>query len=381
MTAYGLFALVQMLGIFTQAAVDYGFSFTATRSVVQVKDDRIERGAILVNVTAAKILIYGACLVVLFLASHLFLWNEYSEVIQAYFPYSLLTVSSLLIPIWYFQGIGDIFRAAIFTSFARISSLVVIVVFVGADSTLTDIAWLYSAPAVVVALFFWMTSLPERPGWRLVSRHRVVHVLKQGRHIFVTNILSIGVTNAGPLIISMVSGPAAVGVFAAAERVAKTISYIYGPLTQVIYPRVVSAFKIGHLSGVQYIKKVMILYICSGIFFGAAGFWGSDSIMGLLGAPEADASLILRWLSVWVVISVVNNVMGLQLLTALDLSQYYMRGFLGSSLIYIVLAVLLTHYFSSIGPAIALLMSEFCLSIYLTLKAKKLMAYDDERSR
>lgn len=373
---YGLFVLVQMFGLLTQAVVDYGFPFTATRAVVNVKNDCVERNLILVNVTIAKIGLYLFCLILATFASLVYTGMDYAVVLKAYFPYSLLTLSSLLIPLWYFQGLGDISRAAIFTSIARLSSLLILFIFVRPTSTLFYIAWLYSIPGVMVAAFFWLTSLPERADWRLVRMHRVKSLLEEGRHVFATNVLSIGLTNAGPFIISTVSGSATVGLYAAAERVAKTISYIYGPLTQAIYPRVVAAFQVGHESGIDFLKRVLLLYIGSGIVLGAIAFFGADYIMAVLGATNGESANVLRWLAVWVLVSIVNNVVGLQLLTALDLSRYYMKCFLVSSLVYLASAFLLTRSLVIVGPAVALLIGEACLFALVAIKARKLMSRD-----
>lgn len=373
---YGLFALVQVLGLLTQAVVDYGFSFTATRSVVSARDDRAKCCAILVNVTVAKAGLYAVCLMVAALAALVFHESVYSPVLTGYFPYSLLSVSSLLIPLWYFQGMGDVHRAAIFTGLARVVSLVALFFFVHPASSLVEIALLYTVPGVVVAGYFWFTALPARPDWRLLDWQQVRSLLADGRHIFATNVLSIGLTNAGPLIISTVAGPATVGLYSAAERVAKTISYIYGPLTQAIYPRVVSSFQSGQSQGIRFLKRVMALYLGSGLVLGALAFFGADYIMAKLGAPGTESSLVLKLLAIWVLISIANNVTGLQLLTALGQSRYYMRCFLASALVYLISAFLLTYAWAIIGPAIALMAGETCLFILVAMKARSVLAYD-----
>lgn len=380
MTAYGLFALVQILGLFTQAIVDYGFSFTATRSVVNARHDAKERNAIFVNVTAVKVGLYIACMALVSVALVAAPWSKYALVFEAFFPYSILTLSSLLVPLWYFQGLGDVQRAALFTGLARISSLVALLAFVSPESSLVSIGWLYSLPGLLVAGIFWATSLPERPDWQQIQWRRMKVLLDEGRHVFATNVLSIGLTNSGPFIISTVSTPTVVGLYAVAERVAKTMSYIYGPLTQVIYPRVVAAFQGGHEKGVHFIKRVMVLYIGSGVVMGAVAFFGAGYIMTLLGANDSKSAVVLRWLAMWIVVSVANNVTGLQLLTALGMSRYYMRCFFASALIYLVCAFLFTSEFSAIGPAVALMIGEMCLFIMILTKARKLLAHDYARS-
>lgn len=381
MKEYGLFALIQVLGLLTQAIVDYGFSFTATRSVVNARDNRWECNSLLVNVTAAKISLLALCLLTAGLARALLDRADYSAVLLSYFPYSILTLSSILIPLWYFQGIGDLGRAALFTGLARVSSLVAVFIFVRPDTSLFAIALLYTFPALLVASYFWLRELPERPDWRMLEWKNIRSLLIDGRHIFATNALSIGLTNAGPLIISMASGSAVVGAYSAAERVAKTVSYVYGPLTQVVYPRVVASFAKGRYFGIEYLRRVGILYLATGFSVCALIFFGSSYIMKLIGVTDPTSSVILKILSVWVVVSIANNVLGLQLLSALGQTRHYMRCFLASAIVYLAAAFMLTAKFSAMGPALSLSLSEISLFSLVIIKAKQLLGSDHDAAR
>lgn len=373
MDVYGLFVLVQVVGLLTQAVVDYGFSFSATRMVVDKKNELIDRNSLLVNVTSAKIALYAFCfgsvgLILLLMP----LDARRTTVALAYFPYSLLTVGSILIPLWYFQGIGTIVRAAFYMSFSRILSLVAIAALIDSRSSLEEISIVYSLPAMLTALVFWGT-MKERPMWRLVAWEKICTLLADGRHVFATNVLSIGVTNSGPIIVSMAYEPVQVGLYAAAERIAKTISYVYGPLTQAVYPRVVSAFKESKEVGVTFIKKIGAIYIGIGFLMCLIVFLAAESIMNAIGVDVA-ASHALRWLCIWVLVSILNNVIGLQMLNALGFSRYYMRSFVVAVVIYFMLALFLTYYVSPFAPAIALLIGELTLTSFLAWKVVAIVA-------
>ena len=101
--------------------------------------------------------------------------------------------------------------------------------------------------------------------------------------------------------------------------------------------------------------------------------------MGLVGAQGEASVKILKWLSVWVMVGVMNNIVGLQLLGALGATRYYMRSFVVSSLAYVGLAFLLTQN-SVAGPAIALLIGEVILLFLVVVKAIKITGGNREIS-
>jgi PST family polysaccharide transporter len=376
MQEYGRFALVQVLGLLTQAVVDYGFSFTATRAVVNMRHDSEACGSLLVNVTLARIGLLLICLLVAAVGYAICDRADYAAVLLCYFPYSLLTLSSIIIPLWYFQGIGNVGRAAFFTGMSRLCSLATVFLLVHPGSDLSSVAFLYSMPALLVAVYFWFRELPAMPDWGKINWREMQALLVEGRHVFATNALSIGLTNSGPLIISAANGAAAVGIYSAAERVAKTVSYVYGPLTQAVYPRVVAAFSSGKREGIGYVKGVAVLYFGMALGLCSLTFFGSAEIMRMLGVTEIAAVFILKILSIWVIISVANNIIGLQLLTALGQSRHYMRCFLACTLIYVTSSFCFTIMFDATGPAFALTLSEACLFSLVAHRAKKILSED-----
>ncbi|WP_405213880.1 oligosaccharide flippase family protein [Deinococcus sp. SM5_A1] len=362
---YGEFATFQAIIAYGLVVTDYGFQLSATRKVAGFIEKNKNTKSLYVNVTIARVILGLAALAIMCVLA-LLLPNILLS-LPIFVAFVVIIMSNAFTPIWLFQGFQRMVTVSILILFSRIGSIIFTFLLVQSSQDVDKALWAQALGfALPVCFALWQAQKlvqgAEKPTWVGVKRE-----FTDGWPIFQTSLFGILLTNSGVLILSAVAGSQVAGGYAAIERVAKGVATMLSPVTQSIYPRISAAFARSHEEGVDIIirfgRPLLVASLLLAVFLITISVFGG--VGWLFGQEYQRYAGVLFVLSPWMILGVVNNILGIQYLINTGQQTWYATAFTASSIFGLVLFLTLSRIWSYWGIAWGLVLGEFMLSIAL----------------
>lgn len=367
---FGKYAICLSISAYLQVIVDYGFAFSASRHISQHRGDKAYVSRVYWATNLIKIAICIGVFPVYFCAVK-FMVSE-KEMQFALFSTYLLIVGNTIFPIWFYQGIEKLKIIAIVNFVSRISSCL-LVIFIVKDSGDIALALSLQALPIIVGGIITNSNIIFRR-YVFFTMPRFLDIKKNfidGWDIFVATLASTVLTNSAVFILSIFSTPSVVGFYAATERIVKAVVSLFGPLTQSLYPYSCKKFGISFSSGMDAVNKTGKFLACGAFLVSILLLVGWGIIESFLKLPTGSF-YIACILTGWLFFGVINNILGIQILSASGHAKSYSKIFLISASLTLILLFVLVPFFDSFGAASAVTLGETVLFLILLLKVKKL---------
>lgn len=372
-STYGVFAVALNWVTYFQMIVEYGFDLSATKRVVEASKDPNRLGGLVSAVVAARLLLVALCLAVTgVLAASCAATDEQLGCMVVLF--SMLIGIALQLN-WLFLGLQDMKFITVATAVARAVSAVLIVLMVNRSDQLLLYAFLYSftflLSGVLTHVFAW-----KKYHVRFVPiGFRDIRVaFKDGFPLFLSYAASKIISNVGVTVLSVFQTTAVVGSYAVALKIPQIINMMFSPVSQALYPRVNEVCLRSRAEAKRYVLRlaapiVVAFAVClAGIVFLRA------PLVGLLfGEDYLSCADVLIPLALWVLLGVVNNFLGVQLLIPFGYQAVYSKLILADSVLSLVLNVALGAVFGAMGVASAVAIAEAALTALLLISLRKVV--------
>ncbi len=286
---WGRLAVAQSFGLYLTTVLEYGFNLSATR---EIATDPRQANAIAGRVLAAQVGLYlvGALLAVLILPRFAIFQED-----------SLLILTTLIWVIpqgislqWLFQGLDRLPLLALATLGARLLGLAGLFTFVRTPHDLSTALMVQAIPSLILlglaAAFVLRETGLARPKlievWSTLQASFLLFVYRAGLNVHAA---------AMAFLLGCVAPPEIVGIYAAAERVAKAALSFLDPLTLTLFPRLASLAG-GAQRHLAWRGTGALLLV--GTLLGAALFFGAPFLVpALLGERFRPAIDVLRILA------------------------------------------------------------------------------------
>lgn len=370
---YGIYASLQLISVYAIAIVDYSFLITGVRKIAGRSAEDNEQ--IFSDITAARIFLSAIGILVFVFCIQLlpqFQSLSYNFKIEALLAIALLLIGNALTPIWFYQGLQDMRTGAILIFFSRLFGNVLIFIIVRRDSDYIVAFFCQSAAYLlsgIVGILFLCNSI----SLRLPKLSNVLAEMKEGWHLFSTSILGIFISSAGTLVLGAATNITVAGGYSAIERLVKAVLSLIAPFTQAIFPRISAAFKISSDSGqkewLKYSGLTTAIAVAATIFMIAIYFLRIST--WILGEQYSSFAIVALILSPWILFSVLNNLIGIQLFSNIGEQKYYAACFSICAFIYLILCIYLSKLFGFRGAAASLATAEGILFLMLGFKCLK----------
>lgn len=367
---FGKYALCLSVAAYLQVIVDYGFSFSASRKISQQREDKRYISRVYWATSLIKICI--SCLLLPFYILAINIATTDNVMIYALSTTFLLTLGNTIFPIWFYQGIEKLKIIAILNFTSRITSCVLVVLFVNEKSDVGLAILLQAMPVIIAGVIANLNVIYQKyiifefPVWADVKSN-----FMEGWDIFVATLASTILTNSAVFVLGIYTTPSVVGFYAAVERIIRSVVSLFAPITQSLYPYNCKNFGVSFSVGLASVNKTGRPLALVALFVSLIILSGWDYVVDFLNLPDGTF-YIACVLSAWLFFGVVNNIFGIQILSASGHAKLYSRAFMLSALLTLALLLLIVPSLASIGAAIAVAVGEFILFILLLWKVRKL---------
>lgn len=363
MEMYGLMAFAQSFAQYFTILTDYGFNFSATRSIAQQREDRVAVSRLFWAVFLIKLILMllGALLLVGIVH---FVPRFHRDAPFFYVGY-VAVVGNVLFPVWYFQGIEKMRYISVVIGIARLFSAAMLFVFVHrpTDALLAlgiqaGGLLLSGIAGVIIVLSHFRVKL-VRPRTAEIRR-----ALTDGWHLFVSTAAISLYTNTNVFLVGILAGNVEAGYFSAAEKLIRAMNGLIFPLSQAIFPHVNTLVKESRESALRFSRKTLrllapltlvpslvILIFAAQIAHLAFGHYGTGSIA------------VIRWIALLPFIIAVSNVLGVQTMIPFGLDRQFSRILISAGVFNVLLAIVLIKLFGAAGAGASVLATETLVTV------------------
>jgi len=210
----------------------------------------------------------------------------------------------------------------------------------------------------------------------MFSYKNCIDGLRMGRSLFLiklgTSIYNIGNTFIFGLFVPLEY----VGFFAGADKIVKAARELLRPISLTFFPRISNLISRKRIEdAIIYIKFSAIGMGFGGIFIGIVLYMFSPVFVRIIfGTGYEETIISLKILSLLPFIVSMSNILGIQWMIPLGMDKQFLVIIFFASLINILLIVILGSKFFHVGMALALVLTELIISLFLftTLLDKKL---------
>ena len=359
---YGIYAYVFMVIQYIILFSTYGFNFSATKQISQLRDDNAAVTRIYNAVIGCKTLI-ALVLVVAVVACSRWVFEE-SIGFEMFLLGTGMILGDIMNPVWLFQGMEKMKYMTLVNSTSKIL-FTVLVFFVVRSVDDFYLLILLNSCGYLLAGVLSLVLVRKQFGVRLGIPHfkDMIAQLKDGGAMFGSTFGMNLYRNAHVLILKHLASNEAVGLFSAAEKVIHGFQSVIQPAAQALFPHVSLRFKGRSVKeNVALMKKVMLPFV--GFAFVAALFvyifapWISDV---LCGTEFRECVPLIRIMSLVIIFGEVNCIAGIVGLVNMDRQNYFFRSVLITGVCSCIITLALVHSCGAYAGAISLSASEALL--------------------
>lgn len=350
-----------IIGYFT-VLTDYGFNFTATREVSLNRSNPEKLNEIFNSVMTIKLILF--LLSFLILTFLIISFNKFSVDPWLYYLTLGTVLGQVLFPVWFFQGVEQMKYITIINIVSKVFFTISIFLMVKHSSDYLLVPLLTSLGGIFAGIYsLYLIRKNFQIKFKLQKIKVVLSYLKGGSNLFLTSALSNLLISSGTVILAFVSNNTIVGYYSAVEKLFRAIVGLFTPITQALYP--ISCRKVNHQETAKaYIKKLMIVIGSMALSVAIIVAIFSNEIITLVyGFGYQIYSYILAVMMIWLFFGVVNNIIGIQYLSAMRKDKLYTSSFIVAGLVTVLLNFILIPHLLINGILVSMIFGEILLTL------------------
>lgn len=366
---YGDFSLALNWILYFQVIVEYGFGYWGSRRVATSGKEQLQDTYSMIITARIMLLIFSF---VAMSSVYVCSGKEISHFICMSILFLMVFGVTFQLT-WLFQGMQDMKFITMINAGSRTISVLLIFALVKHSSDVYLYCFLYSCTYIFSAVIgLFMANKMYGLKVRLCNFKSAKKALIAAWPLFISQAMSKVLSGFGVTILGMTATSSMVGIYSAIYKIPYTMALFFNPISQASYPDISAAFSKSEEAGYRRVKKIALLVVP--LFFGAAfiiALFNHPIVWLLFGEEYANQSVILIPLSMWFVLSVINNFLGIQILVASGHQKEYSRAFMVSAISSVILYVVLGSVWGILGIAFSTFAAELILTALLIYNVRK----------
>lgn len=372
-TNYGVFSSSINLIIYFQVIVEYGFDLSGARKIALNRNIN-NVSLTYTRITISKIILCIFSFILMVAVSTLFHFPRY-QFTNMLILYTMI-LGTAFQQTWLFQGLEDMKFITITSVLSRTISVVLIFLLIKNSGQVYLYSTLYALTYLLMGIInFFIARVKYNLRFQKVKLYDIYQELLDGWYLFTTSAMSKIFSGIGITVLVFCSTDYHVGIYNAIYKIPLIMKMIFAPIGQVIYPHISKYYLKSFEEGVLRTKIISKYIVGSFIIIGVLLAINSNTIIKVLYGDEYTLySQILIPLIVWMVFSIINNLLGIQILVASGHLKEYSKAFRIGVLCIIIFNLILGVLWNIYGVSIAAMLSEMILSFaifYQILKIRK----------
>jgi len=362
---YGLLSFSQAFLQYFILLTDYGFNFTATKKISIYRDDATKLSRIFIN----TIIIKGclALLSLIILISIVLLIPKFKNDLVIYlFSYGSI-IGSVLLPVWFFQGIEKMKYITGLTLLSKLLFTVLIFYFIKNQSDYIFVPLLNSIGSVLAGIISLVIIFKKiELNSAIFDKKMIIHDLFDGWYLFLSSFARSFYSVSNSFILGLLTDNITVGYFSAGEKIVSAIQGLITPISQSVYPYISKLAAKSKNETLLFLKKLFFIFAGFGMLLSIILFIFAELIVGILLGNQYYISItIIKMLACLPFISAINNVFGVQTLLPFGLNKAFSTIVIKAGFINLIMAIFLIPIYSYKGICVSVVLTEIIITILL----------------
>lgn len=368
---YGIFSSALNLVGYFQVIVQYGFNLSGSRKVALAKE-KDELCEIYSRITLSKLFLCAVTFFSMIIIS-LFLNINKTQLLCMGILYSMV-LGTALQQTWLFQGLQDMKYITVISVISRIISVILIFMLINNSKQVYLYCNLYSLTFLLMGIFSALIiRLKYNICLKKIKIFDLFDELRDGWYLFTTSAMSKIFSGIGITVLTFTSTDSSVGIYSAIQKIPLIITMMYAPIGQVIYPYVSKYYETSFNSGIKKIKNISKFIIPPFVIISLIMIFSSKLIVNILyGFQYSMYSQVLIPLIFWMMLSILNNLLGIQILVASGHLKEYSISFRIGVVAILLFNIVLGSLGGMNGIAIAAMLAELTLTISIIIQIIKI---------
>jgi len=333
----------------------FGLALYGTRTIAYYRDDLEQRNRVFWDLTYLKFVITFIS-VALYLILSLSFDSKYFMIllIQA------LNILSAGIEItWFFNGMEDLQKIAVRNIATRLTGTALIFILVKTPDDIWIYVMIFSLTGVISNLVLWQYLKDYKVGFKSISFSGIKTHFVACIGLFMSSMIAILYTYLDRTILGSIASDSEVGHYAMANKLLMMTIGIVSCLGTVMLPRISNVFAQGNLDLVKHYTSLSFNFMVMFSIYIAAGFLGASAefVPWFLGNDFLPVTNLLNISSFTVILIVISNVFGMQLLIPMGREKEYNISLIIGIVSLVTFSVILVPHYKAIGTCISLVIS------------------------
>lgn len=354
-TEWGALAFAEAFANTVALVLEYGFGFSAARTVSQCRDDPERRSRTLGSVLGAQLGMSGVAAIATGAAIFILKSPGQSRLL----PFALLSaIFRALNPIWYFQALERVRAVAAVYMVSNLLLIAAVLFLVRSANqgwlVLALKASFLMASCSVTLLLAYRDTPATWP-----SACEIWRVLRDGWSLFLFRGSAMLYTTANVLLLGLIASPPVVAWFAGAEKISRAAAGAIMPLAQAFYPRINYLIQTDRRSAQRTALAAARIITAAGAAIGLALWFAAPLLIRVALGPGFERSIpVLRVLSVVPPLMAVSTVVGVQWMLPLKMDRQFTTIIFVAGALNVLIAPMLARSFGEVGMASSVVLAE-----------------------
>lgn len=367
MDLYGLLAFAQSFAQYFTIFTDYGFNYSATRSIARSLEDGDAISRLYSTVLFIKITLTAIGAVVLWVV--VLTVPRFHRDAEFFLVAYLAVVGNALFPIWYFQGIAKMRYISIIAGGSRVAAAVALFIFVHHPQD-AQLANLIQSLGILISgitgFLFSFTHFHIKLRWPGFADLR--SALVEGWHLFVSTAAISMYTNTNLFLVGMLSTNLEAGYFAAAQKLIRAMQGLVQPVAQAIFPHVNLLAAQSKERALVFTRRILrwtgtLMLVPSLLVI----VFAKPIAVIVLGHAGAGSAPVIRWIGMLPFLIAVSNILGVQTMIPFGLDKQFSRILIAAGILNLLIAIPMTHFFAAQGAGAAVLIAETFVTVVMLI--------------
>jgi PST family polysaccharide transporter len=360
---FGAVAFGQSLMMYFVLMVNYGFDWSATRTISVQRDNLYQVSRTASAVLGTKVLLTIISFAVL---SFLIAWvPRFREMAALLYVLFGIVVGNAMFPQWLFQGLEQMLVISVINLTMR--GLVTVGIFVLIHNpedfikyaALVGLQWVGAGVLGVI----W-ASLQMRVKFSLPEWSHIIKALREGHTLFLSEGVVSLFTVGNAFILGLLTNSTVVGYYSAAEKLVKAIVGLTQPITFALYPRFSKLATVSREVTINWARKGLAVQGIIGAVLSTILLLGAPMVTrSALGSAYSGSIPVMQVLSFLPLIIGIGSGLGRFILLPMGYDHIRLGAFVVAGLVNVGLAVLLVPHWAQTGMAWAVLVSELWVTL------------------
>ena len=305
---WGQILIVQALALWLQILVEYGFNFSATRSMSRARESDDKIGDLVSGVIGAKFILSFVAAVFAFVVYFSFYKRSLPPALMAWGV--VFAVAQGFSPIWYFTAREKFGQYASIDLVSRFFYLFLCLFFIRFPNQ----GWMIFALGILTSVLAnttgYMLMFRQVPMKSLNLRNSI-QSLKDGFGMFLFVGTTSVYTTLNLVILGLSQNVSIVAEYGTADRIVRSASGLLDPLNRVVYSRISFLYVKNTEDAILFLKKASLVIIVFSLIVFSVGQMFSSKISYIMAPNYPETAIYIKYLLFYIQIIALNNILGI----------------------------------------------------------------------